>query len=262
MRAFQEGWFDTPVVEGKEGGAYAYPIPFLHPFIMLNWTGKKKDALTLAHELGHGIHQDLYSLLSLHQCDPPTILAETASVFGEQLTFARLMEMTANPEEKLALLCGMIEDVIATSYRQAAITRFEQQLYEGRAQGELSIEAVNEMWLETQRAALGGAVDLADSYGYWWVYISHLLRPFYCYGYTFGQFLVLALYAKYLEEGEEFVSKYLELLRAGASDSPTNLLKELRVDVEDPAFWQKGLGILKEMVAEAEALAEELGYTA
>lgn len=259
-RFFEESWVDTPVVQGKRGGAYAYPIPFLHPFVLMNWTGKRKDVLTLAHELGHGIHQILYSLLSLLQSDPPMTMAETASVFGECLVFAQLMQQTDDPETKLALLCQALEDAFATSFRQAAITRFEQKIHEARAEGELSIEKFNALWLDTQRAMFDGSVAIPDSYGWWWVYISHLLRPFYCYSYAFGQLLVLALYAQYQEKGEAFVPKYLELLRAGGSDSPVNLLKKMGIDIEDPTFWQKGIEILREMVEEAEKLASQLEY--
>jgi oligoendopeptidase F len=260
-RFFEESWVDAPATPGKMGGAYALGIPFLHPFIFMNWTGKAGDVLTLAHELGHGIHDILYALLSLLECHPPMVLAETASVFGEQLVFARLLAGAETPEEKLALLCQELESAFATSFRQAAITRFEQRIHAARAEGELSIEEINTAWLETQRAMFDSSVAIPDSYGWWWVYISHLLRPFYCYSYSFGQLLVLALYGQYQEQGEAFIPGYLDLLRAGGSDSPANLLKKhVGVDVEDPAFWQKGMGILEEMVEEAEELARQLGY--
>ncbi len=257
-RAFEDGWVDSPVAQGKCGGAFAYPVPFIHPFILLNWAGSLEGALTLAHELGHGVHQSMSATLPLLVGDVPITLAETASVFGEKLVFAKLMER-AGREERLALLCSSIEEIIATSFRQAAITRFEQKLYEARAQGELSVEAVNAMWLSTQKAALGGGIDLGGSYSWWWVYVHHLLRPFYCYGYVFGQVLVLALYARYLEEGKSFAPKYLQLLAAGGSDSPANLLAKLGIDIESPDFWQGGFNGLKGMIEEAEALAAELG---
>jgi len=260
-RFFDESWIDTPVVRDKRGGAYAYPIPFLHPFILINWTGKRKDVLTLAHELGHGIHQILYSPLSVLQSDPPTVIAETASIFGEMLVFERLKMQAEKPEERLSLLCHALEDAFATSFRQAAITRFEQRIHEARTEGELPIEMFNTLWLETQRAVFAGSVTIPDSYGWWWAYIHHLLHPFYCYSYTFGQLLVLALYAQYREDGVAFVPGYLNLLRAGGSDSPANLLKEhIGIDVEDPTFWRKGIGILREMAGEAEELASQLRY--
>lgn len=258
---FENSWIDTPVVQGKRGGAFSASLPFLHPFILMNRTGNRSDVETLTHELGHGIHQYLYSPISLLQCDPPLTVAETASVFGEQLVFEQLKRQTEDPKERLALLCTYLDSSFATIFRQAAFTRFEQKLHQARAKEELSIEQINAFWLETQDAMFQGSVTITKNYAWWWVYIHHFIYvPFYCYAYAFGNLLVLALYGKYLKEGEAFIPKYLDLLRAGGSDSPADLLKKVGVDIEDPDFWKEGMEILRETVEEAEELARELGY--
>jgi len=264
-RFFTESWIDTPITEGKRGGAFAYPVPLpgLHPFVMMNWTGNRRDTQVLAHELGHGAHQYLYGdgSVSILQAHPGPSVSEVASVFGEQLVNAKLGEQSPTPRAKLALLCGMLEDAFSTVFRQAVVmTRFEQRLYEHRAKGELSLEQINGLWLEANQAMFLDSVTVTSGYRWWWTYIIHFIGyRFYCYSYAFANLLVLALYGRYLEEGKAFVPRYLALLSAGGSDSPPKLLKELfEIDVEDPAFWEEGMGVLRGMVEEAERLADEI----
>jgi oligoendopeptidase F len=216
--------------------------------------------MTLAHELGHGLHQYLSRPVGYLQCDTPLTTAETASVFGEMLTFRRLRELYPEPRTRLALLCSKIEDAFATVFRQVVLTRFEQALHRARhEQGELTTEQINGLWLEANRPMHGDAVRLSAGYGWWWLYIGHFIRvPFYCYAYAFGELLVLALVQKYHREGEAFVPRYLDLLAAGGSEAPDVLLARLGVDVRDPGFWELGLVLLGEMVAEAEELAARL----
>lgn len=259
-RFFAESWIDTPVAQGKQDGAYALGCPFLHPFILMSWKGTDRDVATLAHELGHGLHDLLCQEVSILQNQPPITMAETASVFGEQLVFEQLLAQTANPRERLALLCAKIEDTLATVFRQAGFTRFEQKLHAARADHELSLEEVNRLWLEALQPMFGKSLKLTRNYRWWWDYIPHFFRySFYCYGYAFGQLLVLALYARYRKEGESFIPRYLALLSAGGSESPAKLLRELfEVEIEDPAFWEEGMGLIEQMIAEAERLASEI----
>jgi oligoendopeptidase F len=226
----------------------------------MNFTDKLRDVMTLAHELGHGLHQYLSRPVGYLQCDTPLTTAETASVFGEMLTFKRLLEVFPEPRTRLALLCGKIEDSFATAFRQIVLTRFEQSLHKARqAEGELTTERINELWLETNRPMHGDVVELTAGYGWWWAYVGHFIHvPFYCYAYAFGELLVLALVQKYKEDGPSFVPRYLELLSAGGSESPPVLLSRLGVDVTDPTFWDLGLRLLGDMVSQAEALAARL----
>ena len=258
-RFFAESWIDTPTAVGKEEGAYAMECPFLHPFILMNWEGTKRDVGVLAHELGHGLHDVLCQDVSILQNHPPTTLAETASVFGEQLVFERLLAQTANPRERLDLLCGKIDYMLATVFRPAGFSRFEQKTHTARANHELALEEVNGLWLEALRPMFGESLTLTRNYRWWWDYIPHFFHSsFYCYGYAFGQLLVLALYARYRKEGESFTPKYLELLAAGGSEAPVKLMARMGINLEDPAFWEEGMGILRSMVEEAERLASEL----
>ncbi len=255
---FDKSWIDAEVRLGKVGGAFsASTVPSVHPYILINYTDKLRDVMTLAHELGHGIHQYLSRRVGHLQADTPLTMAETASTFGEILTFRKLLESSSNPKVKLALLCSKIEDSFATIFRQIVLTRFEQKLHEARrTQGELPPERISELWLETNQRMFGTSVKLTDDYRWWWLYISHFIHvPFYCYAYAFGELLVLALYQQYVREGEAFVPKYLELLAAGGSDSPQKLLAPLGVDTSDPNFWNRGLEFLRSMVREAEQLA-------
>jgi oligoendopeptidase F len=256
---FDKRWIDGELRTGKRGGAFSSSaVPSVHPYILMNYTDKLRDVMTLAHELGHGLHQYLSRGQGYLQCDTPLTLAETASVFGEMLTFQRLQKMYTEPRTRLAMLCSKIEDAFATVFRQVVLTRFEQKLHQARHdQGELPPEDVNALWLDTNRPMFGDSVHLTDGYGWWWLYIGHFIHaPFYCYAYAFGELLVLALVQKYKQDGAGFVPRYLDLLAVGGSDAPHVLLAKLGIDVNDPDFWELGLKLLGDMVSEAEALAK------
>jgi oligoendopeptidase F len=256
---FDKSWIDAELRPGKRGGAFSSSaVPSIHPYILMNYTDKLRDVMTLAHELGHGLHQYLSRPVGYLQCDTPLTTAEMASVFGEMLTFQRLLEMYPDPNIRLALLCSKLEDAFATVFRQVVLTRFEQKLHQARKdQGELTTAQINELWLHANRPMHGDVVQLTEDYGWWWLYIGHFIHvPFYCYAYAFGELLVLALVQKYKQEGEKFVPKYLDLLSAGGSEAPHVLLGKLGLDVNDPGFWELGLELLGNMVAEAENLAQ------
>jgi oligoendopeptidase F len=255
---FDREWIDAALRSGKRGGAFSSSaVPSAHPYILLNFSDKLRDVMTLAHELGHGLHQYLSRPVGYLQCDTPLTTAEMASVFGEMLTFQRLQVLHPEPRIRLALLCSKIEDGFATAFRQIVLTRFEQLLHQARRdRGELTTEQINDLWLAANRPMHGDVVKLTDGYAWWWLYIGQFIHvPFYCYAYAFGELLVLALVQKYKQEGESFVPKYLDLLSAGGSETPHVLLGRMGVDVTDPGFWELGLKLLGEMVAEAEALA-------
>ncbi|HJT75638.1 MAG TPA: M3 family oligoendopeptidase [Gemmataceae bacterium] len=258
---FERHWIDAELREGKRGGAFSSSaVPSAHPYILMSFTDKLRDVMTLAHELGHGVHQYLSRRVGYLQCDTPLTTAEMASVFGEMLTFQRLQQVFADPRTRLALLCSKIEDGFATVFRQVVLTRFEQLLHEARReQGELTTEQINGLWLEANRPMHGDVVRLSEGYAWWWSYIGHFVHvPFYCYAYAFGELLVLALVQKYRQEGAAFVPRYLEMLSAGGSEAPHVLLARLGVDVNDPAFWELGLRLLDDMVTEAEGLAKRV----
>jgi len=255
---FERRWIDAELRPGKRGGAFcASTLPSLHPYVLLNYTGNLRDVMTLAHELGHGVHQSLARGQGLFEQDAPLTTAETASVFGEMLVFRRLMGEESNPRVRLALLCGKLEDAFATVFRQVVMTRFEESLHAARrSEGELEIPRVNELWLKANRPMFGDSVQLSEGYGYWWLYIPHFVHsPFYCYAYAFGELLVLALLRRCDEEGAAFVPRYLALLAAGGSDTPPRLLGKLGLDITDPGFWDGGLALLEGLVTEAETLA-------
>ncbi len=265
---FERGWIDAPVAEGKTGGAFSHPAtPDVHPFVLVNFTGTASDVMTLAHELGHGVHQYLARDQGYYNADTPLTTAETASVFGEMLTFEHLMAREGDAERKLALLCNKLEETFATVFRQVAMHRFEDAVHTTRREGgELSSERLGELWLATQRPQFsdeqGEAVALTEGYGHWWSYIPHFLHvPGYVYAYAFGELLTLALYERYREEGAAFVPQYLDLLAAGGSESPEALVGRLGLDLTDPGFWDRGLDVLTQMVDRAEALAGEVGAT-
>jgi oligoendopeptidase F len=226
----------------------------------MNYTDKLRDVLTLAHELGHGLHQYLARPVGYLPCDTPLTTVETASLFGEMLTFQRLLQSYAAPRIRLALRCSKIADSFATAFRQVVLTRFEQSLHQTRREkGELTTEQINDLWLAANRPMHGDVVQLTEGYGWWWLYIGHFIHaPFYCYAYAFGELLVLALVQKTKQEGAAFVPRYLDLLAAGGSEAPHVLLGRLGVDVTDPPFWEVGLRLLGDMVAEAEELAARL----
>jgi oligoendopeptidase F len=257
---FDRRWIDAELRDGKRGGAFsASTVPSAHPYILMSYTDKLRDVMTLAHELGHGVHQYLSRQVGYLQCDTPLTTAETASVFGEMLTFRKLQQLYPDPRTRLAMLCSKIEDAFATVFRQVVLTRFEQAVHRGRAEGELAIEKINELWLEANRPMHGDVVRLTEGYAWWWSYIGHFIHvPFYCYAYAFGELLVLALVKKHEEEGPSFVPKYLDMLASGGSEAPHVLVGKLGVDVTDPGFWELGLRLLGEMVQEAEKLAARM----
>lgn len=258
---FDKHWIDAELRAGKRGGAFSSSaVPSAHPYILLNYTDKLRDVMTLAHELGHGLHQYLSRPVGYLQCDTPLTTAETASVFGEMLTFQRLQQLYPDPRIRLALLCSKIEDGFATVFRQVVLTRFEQAVHKARReQGELATEQINALWMDANRPMHGDVVQLTEGYGWWWAYIGHFIHsPFYCYAYAFGELLVLALVQKYKQDGAKFVPGYLDFLASGGSDKPDVLVAKLGVDVTDPAFWELGLRLLGDMVEEAETLAGQL----
>ena len=258
QKFFDKSWIDAEVRAGKRGGAFSHgTVPSAHPYVFTNYTGRMRDVMTLAHELGHGVHQYLSRTQGYFHSDTPLTTAETASVFAEILVFHKLMETEKNPKIKLALICGKLEDIFATVFRQVVLTRFEESLHHARRnQGELTAENINELWAEANAAMFGKSVEMTDDYRYWWMYIPHFIHsPFYCYAYSFGELLVLSLYSKYINEGNVFVPRYIELLSLGGSDAPDVLLERVGVNIKDPDFWQGGLDLLREMVDEALALA-------
>jgi oligoendopeptidase F len=255
---FDRRWIDAELRQGKRGGAFSSSaVPSAHPYILMSYTDKLRDVMTLAHELGHGLHQYLSRGVGYLQCDTPLTTAETASVFGEMLTFKRLKEMHPDPRTRLAMLCSKIEDGFATVFRQVTLTRFEQSLHKARnEEGELPTPRINDLWIAANTPMHGDVVRLTPGYAWWWTYIGHFVHvPFYCYAYAFGELLVLALVKKYEQEGSAFVPKYLKMLAAGGSQPPHVLVGSLGVDVTDPGFWELGLKLLGEMVDEAERLA-------
>lgn len=257
---FERRWIDAELRPGKQDGAFcASPAPHLHPYVLYNHTGNLRDVMTLAHELGHGVHGWLARTQTLFNYDTPLTTAETASVFGEFLVFDHLLETETDPRVKLALLCGKIEDACATVFRQAVLTRFEQAAFARRKEGRFSPETISTLWLEANRSYYGEAVDLSDGYRWGWSYIPHFIHSrFYCYSYVFGELLVLSLYRRYKEEGPTFVAKYVRLLTAGGSDAPEALLRPLDVNFHDPVFWQKGFDEIRALVERAEELAAEV----
>lgn len=259
---FDKRWIHAPVQPGKRSGAYSHDItPSAHPYVFLNYEAKPRDVMTLAHELGHGVHQYLSSQQGALQADTPLTTAETASVFGEMLVFQELLGRETDPAARLAMLTNKIEDSFATVFRQISMNRFEDSIHNARrTEGELTTERFNELWLETQRAMFQNSVTMTDNYGLWWSYVPHFIQvPGYVYAYSFGNLLVLALYARYQEVGAGFADAYLNMLAAGGSDWPHKLVKSLGVDLTDPDFWSQGLQILDEMVSEAEQLAQQTG---
>ena len=255
---FNHGWIDAPVVPGKAGGAYCMPVtPHHHPYVMLNFTGKLRDALTLAHELGHGLHDRLASKQHIFDFHPPLTLAETASVFGEALTFDRIMSEEKDPKVRLAMLCSQVEDAFSTVFRQVAFNRYEDAVHTTRrSEGELSVEQLGEIYQSKLQPMFGDALTLTDEHKVWWSYVSHFMHtPGYVYAYAFGNLLALSVYHRYLEQGPEFVDAYLDFLAAGGSTRPDELVRKLGMDITDPGFWDAGLTILEGMVSEVERLA-------
>jgi oligoendopeptidase F len=261
-RFFDEPWIDAPVRPHKRGGAFcAFTVPDLHPYLMLNWTARRRDVLTLAHELGHGVHAALAARQGLLHQHTPLTLAETASVFGETIVFGRLLEAAQSPESRLALLAESIEGSIATVFRQVAMHHFEDRAHTTRREeGELAVERIGDLWAETQEELFGDSVEVTDGYRSWWSYIPHFINtPGYVYAYAYGQLLALSVYRRYREEGDAFVPRYLELLSAGGSKSPEELGRVVGVDLADPGFWDAGLDLVEEQLRAAEDAARETG---
>ncbi len=261
-RFFDENWIDGPVRPGKRGGAFcSYGVPSVHPYVMLNYTYLRRDVLTLAHELGHGVHAALGSKQGVFHMATPLTLAETASVFGETLVFGRLLDAAPSPESRLSLLAESIEGAIATVFRQVAMNRFEHLVHTARHdEGELSVERIGELWAQSQDEMLGDSVEVTEGYRTWWSYVPHFIAsPGYVYAYAYGQLLALAVYGRYEEEGPGFASSYLELLSAGGSRSPEELGAIVGVDLADPGFWDKGLDLVERKLDAAEAAAREAG---
>jgi oligoendopeptidase F len=255
---FKDGWIDAPVLPGKAGGAYCMPVtPHHHPYVMLNFTGKLRDVTTLAHELGHGLHDLLASKQHIFDYNPPLTLAETASVFGEALTFDRIMAEEKDPKVRLAMLCTQCEDAFSTVFRQVAFNRYEDACHTARrAEGELSVEQLGELYQAKLQPMFGDALTLTDEHKVWWSYVGHFLHtPGYVYAYAFGNLLALSVYHRFLEKGPSFVDDYLEFLAAGGSTRPDELVRRLGMDITDPDFWDAGLRILDGMVTEVETLA-------
>jgi oligoendopeptidase F len=261
-RFFAESWIDAPMRPGKRPGAFcAYTVPSHHPYLLLNWTARRRDVLTLAHELGHGLHAYLAREQGIFHQTTPLTLAETASVFGETVTFGRLLDATDDPAARLALLAESLEGQIATVFRQVAMNRFEDRVHTQRRDvGELSVEQFNEAWTDTQVAMLGDGVEITDGYRTWWSYIPHFMgTPGYVYAYAYGQLLALSVYRAYEERGDEFVPQYMELLAAGGSRTPEELGRIVGLDLADPGFWSGGLEIVADQLAAAEDAAKATG---
>ena len=255
-RFFDESWIDAPVRPGKAPGAFSHPtVPSAHPYVLMNYQGKVRDVMTLAHELGHGVHQVLAAPQGALLAPTPLTLAETASVFGEMLTFRALLTESTDPVEKKAMLAAKVEDMINTVVRQIAFYCFERAVHTERRDGELTAERLGALWMEVQGESLGPAIRLDDSYAVFWSYIPHFIHaPFYVYAYAFGDCLVNSLYGVYEGAAEGFQEKYVELLKAGGSKHHGELLAPFGLDATDPGFWQKGLDVIDDLVTELEAL--------
>ncbi len=257
-RFFDESWIDAPVRPNKRGGAFcSYTVPSVHPYVLLNFTARRRDVLTMAHELGHGLHAAFAQPQGIFHHSTPLTLAETASVFGETLVFGRLLDATNDEKARLDLLADRIDGAVATVFRQIAMNRFEHLMHtRRRTEGELSVERIAELWSESQAEMFADSVEITDGYRMWWSYIPHFINtPGYVYAYAYGQLLALSIYRLYAEEGQSFVPRYLDLLAAGGSRSPEELGAIVGIDLADPGFWDAGLQLVEEQLAEAESLA-------
>ncbi len=253
---FTDGWIDAAVKPGKAPGAFAHPtVTDVHPYVMLNYLGKPRDVMTLAHELGHGVHQVLAAGQGELLSSTPLTLAETASVFGEMLTFRKMLDGAETQEQRKVMLAGKVEDMINTVVRQIAFYDFECKLHDARGKGELTPDDINALWMSVQAESLGPAFEYMDGYETFWAYIPHFVHsPFYVYAYAFGDGLVNALYAVYEEGGDDFQDKYFEMLKAGGSKHHKELLAPFGLDASDPKFWDKGLSMISGMIDELEAM--------
>ena len=252
---FDQNWIHAPLLDGKRGGAFAHPaVPDANPYILVNYTGNLRDVSTVAHELGHGIHQYLAKEKGYFNSDTPLVLAETASVFAELLIFHKQLDSLDDTAEKQAFTCQKLESIFATVFRQISMNRFEDMIHnQRRDKGEISTQDLSALWMNSQEAMFGDAVTLGEHYGIWWSYIPHFLHtPGYVYSYAFGELLVLALYRIYKKEGTDFIPKYIHLLSEGGSKSPAELLTPFNIDLNDPSFWQGGLGVIEDMLESIE----------
>ena len=256
---FDKRWIDAPARPGKAPGAFAHPVtPSAHPYVLLNYLGKSRDVMTLAHELGHGVHQVLAGQQGVLLSQTPLTLAETASVFGEMLTFKALLKDTTDAKERKALVAGKVEDMLNTVVRQIAFYEFERKIHLARRDGELTSDKINELWMSIQAESLGPAIEFKPGYEVFWAYIGHFIRaPFYVYAYAFGDCLVNSLYALYDEAHPDFVNKYFDLLSAGGSKHHSELLAPFGLDASKPEFWHKGLAMISSMIDELEEMDKE-----
>ncbi|QIB33183.1 M3 family oligoendopeptidase [Ancylobacter pratisalsi] len=255
---FDKSWIDAGVRPGKATGAFAHPtVPSAHPYVLLNYMGKPRDVMTLAHELGHGVHQVLAAPNGALMAPTPLTLAETASVFGEMLTFQRLLAAAPDPQARKAMLASKVEDMINTVVRQIAFYTFERRIHTERKSGELTADRICKIWMEVQAESLGEGIHLGAGYETYWVYIGHFIHsPFYVYAYAFGDCLVNSLYAVYENAADGFAERYLAMLAAGGTRHHSELLKPFGLDARDPAFWQTGLNLIERMIEELEAMED------
>jgi oligoendopeptidase F len=255
-RFFAHDWIDAPTRPGKQSGAFSHPtVPSAHPYVLLNYQGKPRDVMTLAHELGHGVHQVLAAPNGALMAPTPLTLAETASVFGEMLTFQALLAKTTDPKLRRAMLAAKVEDMINTVVRQIAFYSFERKVHTARRDGELTADKINETWMSVQAESLGPAIELKPGYETFWCYIPHFIHsPFYVYAYAFGDCLVNSLYAVYEKAHEGFAERYLAMLAAGGTKHHSELLKPFGLDARDPSFWQRGLSVIEGLIGELEQL--------
>ena len=260
QKFFDNNWIDVPTRSGKRGGAFAHPtIPTVHPYILLNFQGTTRDVMTLAHELGHGIHMYLSKDQGYFMSNTPLTLAETASVFGEQLTFRYLLKNEQDKDKRIAIIANKIEDMINTVVRQIAFLEFEKTVHEERKNGELTVERLNEIWLNVQRKSLGDVFIFDDEYKYYWSYIPHFIHsPFYVYSYAFGDCLVNSLYMSYMKDSSDFADKYVNLLKSGGSKDYKELLKPFNLNPKNPDFWQNGMNLIIELIDELEILLKNV----
>lgn len=254
-RFFDESWIDAPVRPGKAPGAFAAPcVPSVHPYVLLNYKGKSRDVMTMAHELGHGVHQVLAGKQGLFKSSTPLTLAETASVFGEMLTFRKMLSLETDKGKRKIMLAGKVEDMLNTVVRQIAFHEFETGVHEARKKGELSSEQLTEIWMDVQRRSLGPVFEFDETYHHYWSYVQHFIHvPFYVYAYAFGDCLVNSLYAVYQDAEEGFAQKYMDMLSAGGTKRHTELLAPFGLDASAPDFWDKGLSMIAGMIDELEA---------
>jgi oligoendopeptidase F len=253
---FEKRWIDAPVRPGKASGAFAHPtVASAHPYVLLNYMGRTDDVMTMAHELGHGVHQVLAARQGTLMADTPLTLAETASVFGEMLTFRRLLDAERDPQRRKIMLASKVEDMINTVVRQTAFAEFERRVHDERRSGEMTTDRIGEIWLAVQAESLGPAIRFTPDYAVYWSYIPHFIHtPFYVYSYAFGDCLVNSLYAVYQGAAAGFAERYLDMLSAGGTLRHRELLAPFGLDASDPAFWRKGLGVIEGFIDELEKM--------